>query len=272
MFKHNRLEIHAANSCNFTCESCSHFSNGGHKGILSVQEAESWMKKWNKRIDPKTFRILGGEPLINPNINEIIYLARECWAFSDITLVTNGFLLHKHPHLPMALEACDVELSISIHDNSAEYMERKKANDALLEMWKSSYDFRLSIYESYHSWTRRHRGTGAFVMPYEDGAPRESWNICPARECHQLFRGKLWKCPSIAYLKLQKDRYPDLSPVWNDYLAYEGLDPSCSDEELDAFLSKEEEAICGMCPSNREKFKKPSPLIPLGALLNNRNN
>ena len=35
------LEIHAANACNLTCESCSHFSNNGHKGMLSLADAEA---------------------------------------------------------------------------------------------------------------------------------------------------------------------------------------------------------------------------------------
>ena len=94
MFAHDRLEIHAAHACNLTCESCSHFSNGGHKAILSPEDAEEWMKLWNTRIEPKTFRILGGEPTLNPNLTELIYLTRPCWPSSKITLVTNGLLLN----------------------------------------------------------------------------------------------------------------------------------------------------------------------------------
>jgi organic radical activating enzyme len=267
MFRLNRLEIHAAHACNLTCESCSHFSNGGHKGILSLTDAETWMKLWNKRIEPTAFRVLGGEPLLNPNLNDLLYLARDCWTASAITLVTNGMLLCKHPNLPIALEACDVDLHISIHDNSAEYVEKAIKIIDIVRSWKAKYNFRVEYHHSYDGWTRRHKGIGRFVTPYEDNNPRKSWEICPGRECHQLFRGKLWKCPSIAYLKLQKERYPDLSPAWDQYLSYEGLDAGCSDKELKAFLLSKHESICGMCPNNPERFKKPSPLIPLGRSL-----
>src|SRR5260221_8082020 len=37
------LEMHVAHACNLTCESCSHFSNQGHKGTLSVDDSVQWM-------------------------------------------------------------------------------------------------------------------------------------------------------------------------------------------------------------------------------------
>ena len=45
------LELHVAHSCNLTCESCSHYSNQGHKGLLSLEEADHWMRLWNTRLD-----------------------------------------------------------------------------------------------------------------------------------------------------------------------------------------------------------------------------
>jgi MoaA/NifB/PqqE/SkfB family radical SAM enzyme len=269
MFTFNRLEIHVANACNLTCESCSHFSNGGHKGILSLKDAETWMKLWNHRIQPATFRLLGGEPLLNPMLIDLLYLSRDCWRASAITLVTNGLLLSKHPNLPIALEECNVNLHISIHDDSPEYREKAIRIDDIVRTWKAKRYFRVEYHYSYVGWTRRHKGIGRSVMPYEDNNPRKSWEICPARECHQLFRGKLWKCAPIAYLRLQKEKYPDLSSAWDPYLAYEGLDAGCSDQELETFLSSEHESICDMCPSNPHRFNKPSPLIPLGKSLGN---
>jgi glycosyltransferase involved in cell wall biosynthesis len=36
------LEIHVAHACNLRCESCSHYTNQGHQGIVPVEEAERW--------------------------------------------------------------------------------------------------------------------------------------------------------------------------------------------------------------------------------------
>lgn len=48
MVKIKHLEIHVAHICNLSCESCSHYSNQGHKGLVSLEEAEKWMKPYLK--------------------------------------------------------------------------------------------------------------------------------------------------------------------------------------------------------------------------------
>ena len=49
------LEIHVAHSCNLSCESCSHYTNQGHQGIIAVEEAERWMMQWKRKIQPRLF-------------------------------------------------------------------------------------------------------------------------------------------------------------------------------------------------------------------------
>ena len=255
------LELHAANACNLTCESCSHFSNSGHKGFLKLDEAESWMQAWRGRVEPKLFRILGGEPTLNPRLPELIELAARCWPSSRIALTTNGFYLHRHPGLPEVLSRHKVKFRLTVHHRSDEYSAKVIEIVSLLQQWGRAHPFEMSVENAYRRWTRRHHGFGASVEPYEDRDPGKSWEICPAKECVQLFRGRLWKCSPIAYLRLQKEAYPALSPKWDDYLAYGGIGPDCSDEDLAAFLQRKEEAICGMCAASPERFDKPSPLI-----------
>src|SRR5437899_5835270 len=113
-----RLEIQVANACNLTCESCSHFSNSGHRGILSVAEAEPWMDAWHRRLVPESFCLLGGEPTINPALTELVYLAMEKWPRSQLRVITNGFFLHNHPQLAEALSAIGAILCLTIHDRS----------------------------------------------------------------------------------------------------------------------------------------------------------
>lgn len=75
--------------------------------------------------------------------------------------------------------------------------------------------------------------------------------------------GKIWKCGPLAYLPMQNAKH-GLSGQWEPYLRYEAIDAGCSDEELRAFLAREEESYCGMCPANPEKFDLPLPL-PMSA-------
>lgn len=252
------LELHVVHSCNLACESCSHYSNQGHKGMLSLEEADTWMAPWSSRIAPPLFSLLGGEPTIHPQLAEFVPLVRKHWPNACIRLVTNGFLLHRHPRLPAVLQEGRSLLEVSVHHPSPEYQERFKPVRELLDDWIKRYGIRVQCWDSYRNWTRRYRGFGSELEPYEDNQPQQSWAICPAKFCKQLFQGKLWKCAPLAYLPLQAARFR-LSEKWAPYLAYQPLRPDCTDAELVEFLGRESEAFCSMCSAYPRRFDLPLP-------------
>lgn len=261
------LEIHLAHSCNLACESCTHYSNQGHKGILSLEEAERWFADWSPRIRPAVFSLLGGEPAINPRLADFVTLARRYWPDSQLRLVTNGFLLPRHPELPKRLaEAGNAWLYLSVHHGSKPYSDRIEPVVALINDWVREHGIKASAYPSTKWWRRTYTGMGAAMEPFEDAAPRSSWEKCQARYCPQLFEGKIWKCGPIAYLGMQDAKY-GLSEKWRPYLDYRPLEPGCSDEELIAFFAREDEAICAMCPAEPRHFELPLPFPARAAQL-----
>lgn len=253
------LELHVTHACNLACESCSHYSNHGHAGSTSLQEADAWMSQWSARLEPRKFLLLGGEPTIHPDLTDFVLLVRRHWPSTHIKIVTNGFFLHRHPKLPAILAADrSAELCLSVHHDSPQYAERLRPIFDLIARWCEVHSFAFEVRPSHAQWTRRYHGYGDAMRPYQDGRPRQSWEVCPARFCKQLFRGKLWKCAPLAYLRLQQDKFR-LSEHWDPYLAYDALEPNCSDSELDAFLATEDEKCCGMCPAERQPFSLPIP-------------
>jgi len=255
-----RLELHVSHACNLACESCSHFSNHGHKGHVSLAEADQWMGAWSSRIPVREMNLLGGEPTIHPELTKFVPLVRKHWPSAHINLVTNGFFLDRHPDLPRAMrDAGNTLLSLSIHHDAPTYRERLKPVIDLVRSWHQDYGIAVSIRPSFKFWTRRYTGFGADMLPYEDNNPRGAWEICPSKYCRQLFDGKLWKCPPITYLDMQKQKY-SLSEKWDPYLAYTPLAPDCTDAELRAFLMREEEFICTMCSAHPRTFELPNPM------------
>jgi hypothetical protein len=254
------LELHATHACNLTCEGCSHFSDQGHGGIVSVADADAWMSGWSGRLRPERFALLGGEPAIHPQLAGLVDLIRRHWPTTPLELVSNGFLLHRHPELPAALaRAGNARLSVSIHHMSPAYREKLEPVITLLHGWVRRYGICVDYRPSHGTWTRRYRGYGAAMQPFDDRQPRRSWERCVAKHCHQLFQGSIWKCPAVAYLQLPDAKY-GLGAAWRPYLAYTPLAPDCSDAELDAFLHTEDESCCAMCPADPEIFALPSPL------------
>ena len=256
----DRLELHVTHACNLACESCSHYSNHGHSGNLSLEDAYAWMAPWSRRLTLDRFVLLGGEPSIHPELPSFVPLVRRHWPQARIRIVTNGFFLDRHPDLPRVLAADgNCELALSVHHDAAAYRDRLEPIFDLLETWQRSHSIVVMVWESHTRWTRRYRGFGELMLPFEDGQPRRSWEICPARHCKQLFDGKVWKCPPITYLSMQKRKY-DLSPKWDPYLSYQPLELTCSDGELAGFLQREEEPICAMCSAEPRLFALPIPL------------
>jgi len=260
--------MHVSHACNLTCESCSHFSGHGISGNLDPGDAEDQMRSWSNRVAPRVFSLLGGEPTINPRLIEIVGVAVKC--FPVVEVATNGFFLDRHPGLGEALGRAKVGRFV-LSEHSGEYAQRFGEWVALAEKWRDLYGLTLEIRryspESGRRWTRRYRGFGGVMRPYLDDQPRKAWEICPAKRATQLYDGALWKCPMLAYLGLQKDRFPSLSSDWDRGLAYEPLLSSCTDHELASFLSLEDEKVCGLCPSSLETFEPRSPLIPARRLL-----
>lgn len=262
------LEIHITHKCNLTCEGCLHFTNHRHSGMLSLDELRRSMALWNKRLLPKRFAILGGEPCLHRELVDIVRMTGEMWPHpgTEKEVVTNGLLLHLHPGLPRALVETDTSLTISMHSDgsiSPKYQEKFSRGLDLARKWESEHGIELTVDDSLHGWSMGYRGFGSEIMPFEDADPRKSWDNCvTGQECFQLFEDQLWKCAPAAYLQLQ-DRKFSLSDKWKPYLKYRPLSPECSDREIAEFFKRKSEPVCGMCPGNPQKFIKRDPLLPV---------
>lgn len=258
MIECRNVELHLAHGCNLACESCSHYSNHQHAGLLSVGTARDWMGPWQRRLKPAQVSLLGGEPCLNPHLPQHVWLAREMFPSSRLLLVTNGFLLERHPRLPVALRGTSAVLHISVHHAGEEYQTRLAPVRRLVADWVLRWNINVAWRPSASAWTRRYRGYGSQSRPYDDGDPDRSWQNCPSKWCLQLHEGRLWKCPAIAYLEMQDRRY-SLSDEWAPYLRYEPLAPDCTDAELREFVNRRVEPVCAMCPAEPEVFALSLP-------------
>jgi len=246
------LEIHAAHGCNLTCDSCSHFSNQGHTGLLTPKSADQQMALWSERLNPMSFSILKGEPLLNKDIEQIMEVARKHWK-NDIYLITNGLLLHRYPTMPKTLERLGIYMIISRHHNGADYTAKFMQMFRLLKSWKKDHDFKFELRNSFNHWTTRYHGFADKILPFEDNDARASWKACPAKTFRQLFEGNVYKCSPITYLQLQKKKHA-ISEKWDPYLGYAPLSPNCSDSELLAFFCQTGRAYLHHVPCPAQTF------------------
>lgn len=89
------LEYHVADHCNLNCRGCSHFCPLVRDEIYPDYEVFKMDLYRLKELIPHIhqIRIMGGEPLLNQQLDRFVDLTRAVYAESDIRLVTNGLLL-----------------------------------------------------------------------------------------------------------------------------------------------------------------------------------
>lgn len=113
-FKKIYLEI--TNSCNLNCDFC--IKNKRNKKFITIDEFNIILSKIDNFTDYLYFHVLG-EPLLHPNINELIDIASNKF---KINITTNGYLINKIKgnknirQLNISLHSFDDKYNIGIND------------------------------------------------------------------------------------------------------------------------------------------------------------
>ena len=91
------LEFHVADHCNLNCKFCTHYSPLVKEPVFTdYAEFERGIRQLKKYVyDIGVIRILGGEPLLNPELYKFIRLVRSLYPAAIIDVVTNGLLVEK---------------------------------------------------------------------------------------------------------------------------------------------------------------------------------
>ena len=90
-----KFEIQLAEHCNLNCAGCNHFSSIADPEFVDVGEFEREVKRMGELFDHECerFYLIGGEPLLHPQIITLMKIARDNFSKGNITIFTNGTLL-----------------------------------------------------------------------------------------------------------------------------------------------------------------------------------
>ena len=92
------MRISVIDSCNLNCYYCNPCDNNEHchaLNILSVKEVLCIVRA-AKRLGIKHFRLTGGEPLLHPQLDEMVLQIKKIPGVSSVSLTTNAVLLAQH--------------------------------------------------------------------------------------------------------------------------------------------------------------------------------
>jgi len=226
------LEFHLADHCNLNCVGCTHFSNISQQNFVDARMLENRFDRLNKLIGYiYDIRILGGEPLLHPDIIDILKITRKKFPFSKIELYTNGLLLDK---MSKDFFITCKQNKIGIYVSKYHVIENKinKIKDLL-----SSYKVKYCISPAIINFS-------ANLSPNGNLDKNLIFKNCKEKDCTILKEDKIYLCPISAYI----DKY---NKYFNKNIAEpKGINIfSNSSKEIFNYLKTPEET-CRYCTNN----------------------
>lgn len=91
------FRVHLAEHCNLNCKGCDNFSCIAEPAFLDLDEYERDLSRLSELSfgEAKYIHLLGGEPLLHPEVERAASLTRQYFPVCDINIYTNGMLLPK---------------------------------------------------------------------------------------------------------------------------------------------------------------------------------
>lgn len=219
------LEAHVADHCNLNCRGCGHYSPvsparladpaGFERDVLRLAELFEHIER---------FHLLGGEPLLHPDVLTFSASVRRAFPRARIGLVTNGILLPRmsddwwrevhEQRVEVRVSAYPVDLDLKLAE------ERAARHGVTLVVTEMKERF--------------------FTIPLRsDGTvdPQRAFELCHELfDCPFLANGRVYVCPSIPLSDLLAERFGVYMPRGS----HDSLDihEDVTAEQIRAFLGK----------------------------------
>lgn len=178
------LEVHVAHHCNLRCKGCGHLSNIVPKEFPDLNQFKKDLLQLKKYFyGVKKFRLLGGEPLLNPELSEYIVATRSFFPDADIRVVSNGLLIPTLDEnvLDIMNKYC-VEFDISCYHPTKNIKEK-------IELKLIEHEVGYFISAEIDEFMRK-------IPIVKRADPYVAYNKCESRTCHFMLDGMLSLCPS----------------------------------------------------------------------------
>jgi MoaA/NifB/PqqE/SkfB family radical SAM enzyme len=191
----NYLELHLTDHCNLNCKGCGHFCPIAGEWFANIEQHAKDMEQLSKLFSKITkIRLMGGEPLLHPDVTSFLSVTRHWFPASDIRLVTNGILL---PQMPDSFWAVCQSTRIAI-DMTVYPPLRQRATEWIELVQKKE----IPVYPAFAEEFSAHMNLRG------DSDPQEAFRICrKLRRCIFLQQGKLYICAIPAMVHYFNKKY-----------------------------------------------------------------
>ena len=187
-----KLEFHVTDRCNLNCLGCSHFAPiFGEASDADIGAFERDVRQLAAKFaNILTFRLMGGEPFLNPRLDEYIAIARRYFPNTHLRVVTNGLLYREvEDRIWQSIIANDVFVQVSLYpptlairDALQAFLDAKGIPNSFGSGLRQANDIgRIDEFHKCFTTERTHD-------------PAQAAAHCFGNRCHFLRDGKLSKC------------------------------------------------------------------------------
>jgi len=179
------LEFHVADHCNMNCKACEHYSSLVQEPhFTNYEQFEKDFQQLKSYVDDiGVIRIMGGEPLLNPELHKYVRLSRKTYPNARIYVVTNALLIKQiSRELIEAMREEEVKFSISYYPPLEGKMDDK------IEFIKEQ-GIGYTISELNHKFTKKQT-----LIAQSDEDTVQGFVQCLQASCHNIYEGKLAAC------------------------------------------------------------------------------
>ena len=257
-------EIMITQVCNLSCKGCSTYSDLPHKGYTTWNKGLQEIEPWLDRVEFDHFGLMGGEPLVNPQIREWLIGIRKLMPNTTIRVPINGTLLHNHFDIVDLLnDLGNVIFKITVHTQD------QVINDAIEFVmnrfkWKPVHEFGIHRWETGNNFKFQINHPTKFFMTfkndYTDAEPYKSdpiraFDVCHQKLCPLLHNGRIYKCSTSGLMgdilkNFDYPHYEDWKPYW-DNSKNGSISPESTDSQILSFINNVSKPhwICKQCPT-----------------------
>ena len=264
-------EIYITNVCNYSCTHCQSLNNFAFKGHQNWKDYEHEYRNLSNRIDIDQIQIIGGEPTLNPEFEKWVDGISRLWPNAKLQIATNGTRLDKlTTEIYQVLLKHKGTLWITCHDIQLYDSFLDFAKIFLNNIVSDSADPTVKLktrtlidengVEVILDWTQAFvpsvidvLADRSLAMKYNND-PVQAHEICGFKTCHQINKGKLYKCPLVSVLPDFLDQF-DVNMSADDKLLAYSYEPLTSDGNVSEFVNSINNPIpqCKLCPINYTK-------------------
>lgn len=181
------FEVHLVEHCNLNCKGCDHFCSLAEPAYTDIEIFQRDFDRLSELFHQEAgvIHLLGGEPLLNPQIEEFCKIARKSFPRATINIITNGILL---PQMPDSFWSCCHEFNITVRPTKYPIQVDYQAAEEKARVFKVKYEY---FNDAQQVKTMTHNQYD--LKGWQD--PRESFMDCyRANKCIYLANGKLYPC------------------------------------------------------------------------------